>query len=81
MKSEKIKIEIDLLRDSLRNVFVVMFAVMSGEMTLIYRVFHNKSKLSDYVLIGLGFISLLIMVNIKNKKSKEIRNLLERIEK
>ncbi len=79
--SEKIKIEVDLLRDSLRNIFVVMFAIMSGEVTLIYRIFHNQYNVSDCVLIILGFISLVIMIKIKNKKHEEIRELIKRIEK
>ena len=80
-RSEKIKIEVDLLRDSLRNIFVVMFAIMSGEVTLIYRIFHNQYNVSDCVLIILGFISLVIMIKIKNKKHEEIRELIKRIEK
>jgi len=79
-RSEKIKIEVDLLRDSLRNIFVVMFAIMSGEVTLIYRIFHNQYNVSDCVLIILGFISLVIMIKIKNKKHEEIRELIKRIE-
>jgi hypothetical protein len=29
---DKIKIEIDLIRDSLKNIFIVMFAIMSGNL-------------------------------------------------
>jgi len=41
MKNEKIKIEIDLIRDTLRNIFIVMFAIMSGEVSLFYKLVKN----------------------------------------
>ncbi|GAB6045638.1 hypothetical protein JCM11957_12360 [Caminibacter profundus] len=59
MKNEKIKIEIDLLRDSLRNIFVVMFAIMSGEVSLIYKILHNNFNYADFILILLGFVSII----------------------
>jgi len=58
-----------------------MFAIMSGEVTLIYRIFHNQYNASDCVLILVGFISLVIMTKIKNKKHEEMRELMKRIEK
>ena len=75
---DKIKIEIDLLRDSLRNLFVVMFAIMSGEITLFYRLVKNFYYL-DLIMFILGFLLLIIAIKIKNQKKKEINNLLKQI--
>jgi len=75
---EKIKIEIDLLRDSLRNLFVVMFAIMSGEVTLFYRLVKNFNYL-DLIMFILGILLLIIAIRIKNQKRQEINNLLEQI--
>ncbi len=79
MRSEKIKIEIDLLRDSLRNIFVVMFAIMSGEITIFYRLVKKFNYL-DLVMFVLGFISLLVFLKIKKSKRKEIDILLRNME-
>jgi len=78
---EKIKIEIDLLRDSLRNLFVVMFAIMSGEVSLAYKILHNIYNYSDFILAIVGLVSLYFLVNVKNQKNKEIKRLLERLER
>ncbi len=50
----KIKIEIDLIRDSLRNIFVVMFAIVSGEISLLYKIFH-KEDLVSIIFSVMGF--------------------------
>ena len=72
MKSDKIKIEIDLLRDSLRNIFFVMFAIMSGEVSLAYRILHsNKFNYFDLILAIIGFVVLFILVQIKKTKIKK----------
>jgi hypothetical protein len=81
MKNEKIKIEIDLIRDSLRNIFIVMFAIMSGEVSLFYKIFHNNYNLADLIMIILGFVGLYFLVLIKKRKNKEIKNLLKRMDK
>ena len=75
---EKIKIEIDLLRDNLRNLFVVMFAIMSGEVTLFYRLVKNFNYL-DLIMFILGILLLILAIRIKNQKRQEINNLLEQI--
>ena len=79
MVNEKIKIEIDLLRDSLRNIFVVMFAIMSGEITIFYRLVKRFNYL-DLVMFILGFISLLVFLKIKKSKKEEIDELLRKME-
>ena len=78
---DKIKIEIDLLRDSLRNLFVVMFAIMSGEVSLIYKILHNNYNLTDYALLVIGFLFLFVVDKIKQNKNKQIQELLERLNK
>ena len=77
---EKIKIEIDLLRDSLRNIFVVMFAIMSGEVSLIYKILHNNFNFADFILIFVGFIVLYFLVKLRISKEKEIKTLIKRLE-
>ena len=75
----KVKIEIDLLRDSLRNIFVVMFAIISGEITIFYRLSKNFNYL-DLAVFVLGFISLLFLLKIKKIKREEINNMLKKME-
>ena len=75
---DKIKLEIDLLRDSLRNIFVVMFGIMSGEITLFYRLFKSFNYL-DLIMFILGLFFIILSVKIRNQKQKEIKNLLEQI--
>jgi hypothetical protein len=76
---EKIKIEIDLIRDTLRNIFIVMFAIMSGEVTIFYRLV-NKFNYLDFTIFILGFIFLLFLLKIRNFKREEINNLLKKME-
>ena len=80
MTNEKIKIEIDLLRDSLRNIFVVMFAIMSGEVSLIYKILHNNCNVADFILIFIGFVVLYLLIRIRFNKQKELINLVKRLE-
>jgi len=77
--SEKIKIEVDLLRDSLRNIFVVMFAIMSGEMTLFY-ILVKKIDMLNLSMFVLGFAMLLLLLKIKKTKKLEINKLLKQLE-
>jgi hypothetical protein len=80
MKSlDKIKIEIDLLRDSLRNIFIVMFAIMSGEVSLIYKILHNYYSYVDFLLLLVGFVALFVLERVKGYKKEEIKRLLERL--
>jgi hypothetical protein len=74
------KIEIDLIRDLLKNIFIVMFAIMSGEVSLIYKIFHNEYNVADFILIILGLIVLSILIHLKNKKSKNLKLLIKRLE-
>jgi len=74
-------LRIDLLRDSLRNIFVVMFAIMSGEVSLIYKIFHYKYNFADFVLLIVGFLFLFIIDKIRQAKNKQINKLLERLNK
>ena len=76
---EKIKIEIDLLRDSLRNIFLVMFAIMSGEVTIFYSLVKNVNYL-DLGMFVIGFISLLLLLKVKQIKREEINKLLKKLE-
>ena len=77
--NEKIKIEIDLLRDSLRNIFVVMFGIMSGEITLFYKLVRKFNYL-DFAIFILGFVCILFLLKIKTLKKVEINNLLKKME-
>jgi len=76
---EKIKIEIDLLRDSLRNLFVVMFAVVSGEISLLYKIFH-KEDLVSIIFSVIGFFILILLYFVQSSYKKGIRNLLNKLE-
>jgi hypothetical protein len=76
---EKIKIEIELLRDSLKNIFIVMFAIMSGEVSLIYKILHNEYNNADFILILLGLVGLFILIRLKNEKYRDLKLLIERL--
>ena len=79
MKNEKIKIEIDLIRDSLRNIFIVMFAIMSGEVSLFYNLVKKFNYL-DFAVFILGFVFVLFLLKVKAIKREKINNLLEKME-
>ena len=79
MKNDKIKIEIDLLRDSLRNIFVVMFAIVSGEISLLYKIFH-KEDLVSIIFSVTGFLILILLYFVQVSYKKEIRSLLKQLE-
>ncbi len=76
---DKIKIEIDLLRDSLRNIFVVMFAIISGEVSLLYKIFH-KEDLVSIIFSVVGFFIIILLYFVQMNYKKEVRNLLEKLE-
>ncbi len=79
MKSDKIKIEIDLLRDSLRNIFFVMFALVSGEVSLLYKIFHKENFVS-IVFSVIGFLILVLLYFVQISYKKEIKSLLKQLE-
>ncbi len=79
MKSDKIKIEIDLLRDSLRNIFLVMFALVSGEVSLLYKIFHKEDFVS-IVFSVIGFLILILLYFVQISYKKEIKSLLKQLE-
>ena len=79
MRSEKIKIEIDLLRDSLRNIFVVIFAIVSGEVSLLYKIFH-KEDLVSIVFSVIGFFVLILLYFVQNSYKREVISLLNQLE-
>ena len=75
----KIKIEVDLVRDSLRNIFVVMFAIVSGEVSLLYKIFH-KEDLVSIIFSVIGFLILILFYFVQSSYKKEIKNLLKQLE-
>ena len=72
----KIKIEVDLVRDSLRNIFVVIFAIVSGEVSLLYKIFH-KEDLVSIIFSVIGFLILILFYFVQSSYKKEIKNLLK----
>jgi hypothetical protein len=81
MKNEKVKIEIDLIRDTLRNIFIVMFAIMSGEVSLLFKM--AKEEHINYMNLSFsifGFIVLIILQKVKHNNKQEIKNLLKNLE-
>ena len=79
MKNEKIKIEIDLLRDSLKNLFIVIFAIISGEISLFYKLV-KKIDFIDLFMFVIGIFVVLLLFKIKKVKEKEIDDLLLKME-
>jgi len=55
-----------------------MFAIMSGEVTIFYRLVKNFNYL-DLIMFILGVIFLILAVKIRYHKKEEIKNLLEKI--
>ncbi|NPA11504.1 MAG: hypothetical protein GXO62_04605 [Epsilonproteobacteria bacterium] len=78
--SDKVKIEIDLLRDSLRNIFVVMFGIMSGEIGLVYKILHNNYNIWDVLLLIVSFFIIFLLIKIQKDIKLKIRSLLQRLE-
>jgi CHASE2 domain-containing sensor protein len=75
---EKIKIEIDLLRDTLRNIFVVMFAIISSIVGLIYKMFLEFNYI-DLFAVLLGLIVFVYIGKLRIDKLKEINEKLKEI--
>ncbi|WP_457560636.1 hypothetical protein [Caminibacter sp.] len=76
MKSEKVKIEIDLLRDSLRNIFIVMFVVISSVIGLIYKMFLKFTYIDLFATI-VEIMTFLWLGKIRLDKLKEINEKLK----
>jgi len=79
MKNEKIKIEIDLIIDSLKNLFIVIFAIISGEISLFYKLI-KKTDFVDLFMFVIGIFVVLLLFKIKKVKEKEIDDLLFKME-
>jgi len=79
MKNDKIKIEIDLIRDSLKNLFIVIFAIISGEISLFYKLI-KKIDFDDLFMFVIGIFVVLLLFKIKKVKEKEIDDLLFKME-
>jgi len=47
-----------------------MFAIISGEVSLIYKIFHYKYNFADFVLLIVGFLFLFIIDKIRQAKNK-----------
>jgi len=77
--SDKIKIEIDLLRDSLRNIFVVMFSLVTALIGLGYKIVHKFSYI-DLFFVFLGICALFILIKIKYDKIEELNKILKILE-
>lgn len=76
---EKIKIEIDLLRDSLRNIFVVMFALISAVVGIVYKMFFYFSYIDLFAVIA-GLVVFVIIGNLRIKKIQELNKKLKELE-
>jgi len=56
-----------------------MFAIMSGEVSLFYRLIR-KTEMLDLIMFFLGFVILLMLLKIKKAKKREIDVLLAKME-
>jgi hypothetical protein len=79
---DKIKIEIDLLRDSLKNLFIVMFAIMSGIIGIGYNIVIGKLKLnfSLIMLIMIGIVIFVLLAKFRSDQINKIKDLLNELE-
>jgi len=75
---DKIKLEIDLLRDSLRNIFVVMFGIISSVSGLIYKILLEFSYIDLFFIIT-GLIVFIIIGNFRIKKMRELNEKLKEL--
>ena len=53
---DKIKSQIEILRDDYRNLFMVFFAVITGSFAVIYKILTLENPLYLLLLVILGFI-------------------------
>ena len=73
---DKIKTEIDLLRDSLRNLFVIMFSLISAIIGLIYKILFDFNYI-DIGMIVIGIIAFYLLAKLRLKINKEINQKLK----
>jgi hypothetical protein len=74
---EKTKLKIDLIRDSLKNIFIVMFAIISGEISIVYKILHNDYNFWDLVILLVGIVIIGILIKVKENQKLQIKELLE----
>jgi len=75
----KIKIEIDLLRDTLRNIFVVMFSLASSIVGLSYKIVYHFDNIDPVFLIT-GLIILIWFARLRMEKIRELDEKLKKLE-
>ncbi|MEO1923962.1 MAG: hypothetical protein ABGX25_05565 [Nautiliaceae bacterium] len=78
---DKIKVEVDLLRDSLKNIFIVMFAIMSGIIGIGYNIIIGKISVNTplIILVLCGFISFVVLAKFKNRQIQKLKELLNEL--
>jgi CHASE2 domain-containing sensor protein len=76
---DKIKIEIELLRDSLKNIFIVMFAIISGVVGLVYKLMFKFNYIDLFTII-VGLIVFLFLGIIRFNKIRELNDKLKELE-
>lgn len=65
-KIEKLEKELDFLKEKYRNYFLVFFALLTGEATIIYNVVAGEKPIYSLVLSVFG-LTLIAMISSKIK--------------
>lgn len=76
---EAIKEDITTLRDDIKNLFVVIMALVTGSFTLFFQIITDKLE-SDFSFLGiLGVFLILIILYAMRKKRKKLDELIKHL--
>jgi len=76
---EAIKEDIATLRDDIKNLFVVMMALVTGSFTLFFQIITGKLD-ADFSFLGvLGVVLMLVILYAMRKKRKKLDDLIRHL--
>jgi len=79
-KKEKLEKELDFLKEKYRNYFLVLFALLTGEATIIYNVVTGEKPIYALFLSIFGMIFIAMLSNKIRYIENETYNKLDELE-
>ena len=79
-KLDKIKSKIEVLRDDYKNIFYMFFAVVTGSMTIIYKILLLQNPIYLIFLALFGFVTSLILFTKMMHIRNDIKDLQDKLE-
>lgn len=80
-KKEKLEKELDFLKEKYRNYFLIFFALLTGEATIIYNVVTGEKPLYSLILSIFGLIFIAMFASKIKYIEDETYNKLNELEK